>query len=853
MKIRTHINIIVTGSILTLILVLIALVFYFLESNRVKVQTLAVIALNQSLTQLRYVTVESIIQPSKRAQEQWQRKYQGIGFILNQYPFSDKKNIALLNNIRSNYNVLDNLYQRLIENVKTDSGSASERDRQQERLSRTVTSLLAATQDILNDVGNIARLNQNDAVTIQLAGQILTVSVVVVTGIVVGWFTLLIRKRVLIPIAFVQRGTVTVSSGQLDYRLDMPAVDEIGLFATAFDSMTARLQESYRQLTESEAFQRSVFEQAPDAIILVARSGNIVRANFEAEEMFGCSRAALAMLTVENLMPLDIRNQHTTLRETFFTAPLRRAMGSGRHLVAQRTNGAVFPVDVMLSPLHRPSGNLVIATIRDVTARERNDQALRASEQRFRAILEHAPIGMGLLTLDARWVEVNRALCEITGYDKTELQALTSEQIIHPDDLSIDQASTKQLLDGDIPSYQLEKRYIRKDGKPVPIMLTQSLLRGDDGNPINIIAQIENITARKEAQEQLRTLNNRLALATQAGAIGVWELDLGSKTLWWDQRMYELYRIEPSAENESNEKWRERVHPSHLERTERELEAAIKGNGIFNAEFPIVWPDGQVRTIRSQAVLSRDRTGQPLTMTGVNWDVTDEKRQKEAIQAALMEKEILLKELYHRVKNNLQVISSLLNLQARTLPDGLARVALKEGSNRVRAMALVHEKLYQSGNLSSIALNEYIAELCKQLASTAMAEERGITVIADVAPIQASLDTAIPLGLLLNELVSNSLKHAFPHGRCGHVTVRLELRADNTTELSIVDDGVGFPPDYDPMSSRSLGLKLVAALSAQIDGKLSLETREGARTTLIFQLGKLVDESKMLEHRSTTA
>lgn len=165
-------------------------------------------------------------------------------------------------------------------------------------------------------------------------------------------------------------------------------------------------------------------------------------------------------------------------------------------------------------------------------------------------------------------------------------------------------------------------------------------------------------------------------------------------------------------------------------------------------------------------------------------------------------------------------------------------------ASRVRAMSLVHERLYQSGTLGTICLDEYVGELCEQLASAGAPQRRGIVLALEVAPVDVGLDLAVPLGLLLNELVSNSLKHAFPEGRRGAIRVTLAPEvgegghADNKLlRLTVHDDGIGLPPDVDRTTLPTLGLRLVSALSEQLHAKLVFENRDGACVTLIFHAG----------------
>jgi PAS domain S-box-containing protein len=217
-------------------------------------------------------------------------------------------------------------------------------------------------------------------------------------------------------------------------------------------------------------------------------------------------------------------------------------------------------------------------------------------------------------------------------------------------------------------------------------------------------------------------------------------------------------------------------------------------------------------------------------------DMTESWAQEEALRRALEDKNTLLKELYHRVKNNLQLIISLFNLQVRAVTEEQARQALLDAASRVRAMALVHERLYQSGTLSSIRLDGYVTELCEQVAGAASAHQRGIAVDVEAAPLEVGLDVAVPLGLLLNELVTNSFKHGFPGDRRGRVLVRLERLEDDGVRLTISDDGVGLPPGMDRTSQRSLGLKLVSALTDQLRARFTLDNHDGAVATLEFRV-----------------
>jgi len=213
----------------------------------------------------------------------------------------------------------------------------------------------------------------------------------------------------------------------------------------------------------------------------------------------------------------------------------------------------------------------------------------------------------------------------------------------------------------------------------------------------------------------------------------------------------------------------------------------------------------------------------------------DERKQAEAgIRIALEDKEVLLKEVHHRVKNNLQVISSLLNLQSSQIDDSKTVDILRESQNRVRSMALIHEKLYQSSDLARIDFDAYLRSLVSSLRQTYRVENEMVVVEVAAEDIALGIDTAIPCGLIVNELVSNSLKYAFSKAVDGKVIVTCEKPGADQYKLIVQDNGIGLPDGFKPGEGNSLGLKLVNSLVRQLDGELSVKNHQGARFEIEF-------------------
>jgi two-component sensor histidine kinase len=230
-------------------------------------------------------------------------------------------------------------------------------------------------------------------------------------------------------------------------------------------------------------------------------------------------------------------------------------------------------------------------------------------------------------------------------------------------------------------------------------------------------------------------------------------------------------------------------------------------------------------------------------MRGIIVDIAELKRAEDEIKASLKERETLLKEIHHRVKNNMQVVSSLLSLQAAQATEPETIEILDESQRQIRSMALIHEKLYRSDSLAEIDFGDYVKSLVDDLLRMYNVPRGAITIAVDIENVQLGVDTAIPCGLVINELVSNSLKYAFPDGRTGDVTVALQ-RANGVHTLTVADDGVGFPADLDFRATDSLGMQLVTALVNQLEGTITLDRTKGTTFIITFKPAPYIGKSE---------
>lgn len=242
------------------------------------------------------------------------------------------------------------------------------------------------------------------------------------------------------------------------------------------------------------------------------------------------------------------------------------------------------------------------------------------------------------------------------------------------------------------------------------------------------------------------------------------------------------------------------------------------------------------------------KRGKPAYLAGFTIDVTDQKKAEERALQSLREKDALIRELYHRTKNTLQIIRSMLELQVEEYPQGDSTHRLvKEAEDRIQAIALVHQMLYESRDLSRIYIKDYVAELAALVYRSFGVSEERIALRLGIADLSIALDTAVPIGLILNELMTNSMKHAFPNHRKG--IIRVELSGDDAgiCVLRYADDGVGVAPDFDFATCDSLGIKLIRSIGEQISGNVSFSGESGVSCTIAFRAGTSCVKSRVRE------
>lgn len=499
-----------------------------------------------------------------------------------------------------------------------------------------------------------------------------------------------------------------------------------------------------------------------------------------------------------------------------------------------RKDGAIINTMLNLSAFDKNDlSKGVVFSILDITEYKLAEDALKESEARFHELYEDSPIGLYRTTPDGRISMVNTALIEMLGYSNfAELSERNLDsgafEPSYPRNQFIDNIKKSGEIKG------LEFLWTRKDGIKIQVRENARAVQDAKGNILYFDGSVENITERKQAEEALKASEEKYATLIEQSVDGILILQ-NRVAIFANRRMIELFGY--SQDEILGKYFYQLAAPEYrgmLDDEYRRRQAGEKISG--NHELEILAKDGKKIPVETkvQPIVYQEK---PAVMVIIR-DVTERKQAEEKIMASLVEKETLLKEVHHRVKNNMQVISSLLRLQEGRVKDKDSAALLRDSQNRIQSMSLVYNKLYQSQNLASIDTTDYIKELTAGIVKSYAVNPSRVTI--NVAPnnVLLDVDLAIPCGMVVNELVTNSLKYAFPDNRKGQISISLK-EDDKGLELVVSDDGVGIPEGINPASTATLGIKLVTNLVRdQLGGEMELDRTHGTTFKITFRRTK---------------
>lgn len=559
----------------------------------------------------------------------------------------------------------------------------------------------------------------------------------------------------------------------------------------------------------------------------------VYETNLNGEILFA-NDAMVRMFEYENIADLKAKNiiqlyKNAADREKLINKLKKDITVTQYEVEAKSKTGRIFNVLYNANLLDDTLTGMIL----DITERKNAEKKLKRSEERFRAVAETAVDAIVTTDADGKVLFCNESLGTIFGYSRREIigEKLT---ILMPDRYKKDYINElerfKSLGRHTRLGKTLKTTGLKKDGTEFPFEMSLSAWKSGGKNFFTTI--IRDITKNKQIEKALR--NSEEKYRTLFEADPDYTILVGLDGVLLD--------VNPAAERMIGRSKEEligkhflklNIFPKDELKLLKEKFSKLKKHGDTNTyEMRIIDKNGLIRWVQNAStIIKKGNMGYVLE---IGSDITERKYAEEEIKSSLKDKEVLLKEIHHRVKNNLQIISSLLDLQSTYVKDDSTAVnVLRESQNRVLSMALIHEMLYQSKDISSIDFSDYIRNLIYSL-FTSYGVKTNIKPMISVEETFLNIETSIPLSLLISELVSNSLKYAFPQRKNGEISISLHSQ-NNHYKLIISDNGVGLPPEIDFENVKSsLGLRLVNSLVNQLDGNIELDRNHPGTKFIIY-------------------
>jgi PAS domain S-box-containing protein len=577
-------------------------------------------------------------------------------------------------------------------------------------------------------------------------------------------------------------------------------------------------------LQKSEERFRAVAESAIDAIVTTDDNGKIRFFNNSLNTIFGYTKEELTGKPLTILMPKRFQSDYLNELEKFKKSGSHRLIGKTVATTGLKKQGTEFPFEMSLS--YWKSGKKIYFTsiIRDLTEKKVAEEALRESERNYRELVDNSMVGIYKTNLKGDIIFANDAMVEM--FDFESVKALKTKKTIQLYKNPKDRKNLIEKLRKDgMYSYQ-EVDMVSNVDKTINILLS-ALLEDNiiSGMMIDISERKRSEKALLDSEEKFREVFNNAN-----DAMFLHKLD--------DRKLgnfLEVNNVACELLGYSREELRlmspkDIDSPETIARISQNVQKILE-DGETTFEAVQFTKDGEKLPVEINTHLFTIK-GEEYILS-IARDIRERKKAEDEVKKSLKEKEVLLREIHHRVKNNMQIISGLLNMQIKHVEEEEAENVLQESQGRVKSMAMIHENLYRSQDLSDINFKKYVQDLVGDIFYSYGIKKGTIEPELEIKDINIDMDTAISLGLIINELVTNSVKYAFPQSK-GTIQIKLKSSQDQL-ELIIADNGVGLLDELDYKNTDSLGLQLVNGLIDQIDGEIELDRSHGTQFKITFK------------------
>lgn len=618
------------------------------------------------------------------------------------------------------------------------------------------------------------------------------------------------------------------------------------------------------ELKSALNYSRNLIEVSLDPMVTISENGEIMDVNSATEDSTGLSRKDLVGTDFSQYFT-DPEKAMKGYQKTLFYGSLKDYSLTLRH-ISGRTMDVSFNASVYRNRAGEVEG--IFAAARNITKLKKANNALKLSERHFRSLIENALDVIMVLNYQGDITYASPSVEKVFGYKVHEFLGFNIFDFIHHKDSSrLNNALTDDIRSSG-SNVVFEVRCQHESGQWLSCqMVAQNLIK--DPAVRGIVLNIRDITPRKQAERARNDLEEMYSTLITASPDGFIATDLEGKITYVSDKA--AFMMGWSNVQLDSETIFDILIPEEKELFCKNMEIVMKNGALRNIEHKASKKDGEIFVAEMNMALTQNSDGNPKGLIVTIRDITYRKNMEKKIKSSLKEKEILLKEVHHRVKNNMQVISSLIGLQSEKIHDKKTREMFEDSKNRIRSMALIHEKLYGSEGMEKVEFSEYVKSLSESLEKS-YSDKINVDIIVDVQDVLLDIDQAITCGLILNELISNSLKYAFPEqtvldnysqlneemdkngstaSESGEnlnkvsnsfimpfenplISVAVCSRGDEVI-MHVADNGVGLPDGLNFKETESLGLQIVCTLVAQLEGDINLKDTGGTSFIIKFK------------------
>ncbi|MFZ5552936.1 MAG: PAS domain S-box protein [Bacteroidota bacterium] len=585
------------------------------------------------------------------------------------------------------------------------------------------------------------------------------------------------------------------------------------------------------KLLEMQQYTQNIINSSLDMIMATDNDNRINEVNRAALDIFGYREEELMGKNPEILYSSS--GEYLSVKKALD----KKGFFSGE-ITNRSKSGKLFTTFLSASIIKNNKGEQigVMGVSRDITELKKAETLLKQSEEKYRDLFENATDIIQSVSIEGDFIYVNNSWVNELGYSVEDAMKMNVFDIIVKEERDHCMKVFSELGRGK-EQVEITTTFVSKKGKKIFVEGTTNL-KYVDGKPHSTRSIFRNITETKAAERKAFENAARIrSIFESSSSLLMWTLNKELKVTSFNRNFYEsvkkFFGIEMKPGFDFKTSLGRFMEEEHYPATIKKYESAFFGipqelEGTINTlHFGTLWFESFLNPI----VLENGRIEE---ISCISHEITGKKEAEAEIKQSLREKEVLLKEVHHRVKNNLQVISSILNLQSSYVKDEKILQILRESQNRIKSMSFIHESLYQNKTFSYINFSEYIVNLSKNLVHSYQLFGNQVDIAFQVSEVKLNIDQAIPCGLIVNELVSNALKYAFPGNKKGKIDIEVKEKGKKVT-LKVEDNGVGLPAGFDYSNTETLGLQLVVTLVEQLDGKMKLESKKGTGYLITFE------------------